>query len=88
MAVGDGVAEAGLPAGVLNIVPGFGEKTGKPLEKNPLKDLRVRQAVNMAMDRKGHIAALAGGAGAITGTFPSVGSIMLAMVKPMEPDTS
>ena len=39
--------------------------------KSPLfKDLRVRQAVNMAMDRKGHIAALAGGAGAITGTFP------------------
>ena len=39
--------------------------------KSPLfKDLRVRQAVNMVMDRKAHIAALAGGAGAITGTFP------------------
>jgi len=35
-----------------------------------LKDLRVRQAVNMVMDRKAHIAALSGGQGAITGTFP------------------
>ena len=39
--------------------------------KSPLfKDLRVRQAVSMALDRKAHISALAGGVGKATGTFP------------------
>ena len=39
--------------------------------KSPLfQDIRVRQAVNMVLDRKAHIIALAGGAGSITGTFP------------------
>jgi len=30
----------------------FDKKTGKPLEKNPLKDLRVRQAISKAIDRE------------------------------------
>ena len=34
------------------------------------RDLRVRQAINFALDRRAHIDTLAGGAGAITGTFP------------------
>ena len=34
------------------------------------RDLRVRQAINFALDRRSHIDELAGGAGAITGTFP------------------
>ena len=34
------------------------------------RDLRVRQAINFALDRRAHIDELAGGAGAITGTFP------------------
>jgi peptide/nickel transport system substrate-binding protein len=29
----------------------FDKKTGKPLERNPLKDLRVRQAISKAIDR-------------------------------------
>lgn len=29
----------------------FDKKTGRPLEKNPLKDLRVRQAISKAIDR-------------------------------------
>jgi gamma-glutamyl-gamma-aminobutyraldehyde dehydrogenase len=32
-------AEAGLPPGVLNVVPGFGEETGKPLALHPDVDL-------------------------------------------------
>jgi gamma-glutamyl-gamma-aminobutyraldehyde dehydrogenase len=31
--------EAGLPAGVLNVVPGFGEKVGKPLALHPDVDM-------------------------------------------------
>ena len=32
-------AEAGLPPGVLNVVPGFGEETGKPLALHPDVDM-------------------------------------------------
>ena len=31
--------------------PGVGDAEGKPLERNPLKDLRVRRALSMAIDR-------------------------------------
>jgi len=41
-------------------------KFGRP----EFRDLRVRQAINFALDRRAHIDDLAGGAGAITGTFP------------------
>jgi peptide/nickel transport system substrate-binding protein len=33
--------------------PNVAAHDGKPLDKNPLKDVRVRQAINLAIDRKG-----------------------------------
>jgi peptide/nickel transport system substrate-binding protein len=33
-------------------VPGVTDNDGKPLEKNPFQDLRVRQALDLAIDRK------------------------------------
>ena len=35
-----------------DVTPFFTDKSGKPLTKNPLKDLRVRQALSKAIDRQ------------------------------------
>jgi acyl-CoA reductase-like NAD-dependent aldehyde dehydrogenase len=38
LALAELAAEAGLPDGVLNVVPGFGEEAGEPLGRHPLVD--------------------------------------------------
>jgi peptide/nickel transport system substrate-binding protein len=43
------------------------DKSGKPLEKNPLKDERVRKAISMALDRQAIVTNQLEGRGVITG---------------------
>ena len=47
---------------------------GKPLEKNPLNDLRVRQALNLAVDREAIVARVMEGVAAATAQFMPAGA--------------
>lgn len=49
------------------------DRSGKPLDTNPLKDLRVRQAISLAIDRKALVAGVLDGAGAPTGQMLPAG---------------
>ena len=46
---------------------------GKPLEKNPLKDVRVRRALSMMIDRSRMVASVLGGAGSPAGQIAPPG---------------
>jgi peptide/nickel transport system substrate-binding protein len=44
--------------------PGMFDKAGKPLTRNPMRDVRVRRALSIAIDRKAIVARVMAGAGA------------------------
>ncbi|MCG8547744.1 MAG: ABC transporter substrate-binding protein [Alphaproteobacteria bacterium] len=46
-----------------DVTPFVTDKNGKPLDKNPLQDLRVRKAMAMAIDREALVARIMDGAG-------------------------
>ncbi|MER8816392.1 ABC transporter substrate-binding protein [Mesorhizobium sp. M0965] len=57
-----------------DVSPFITDKDGKPLDRNPLKDLRVRRALSMAIDRKAIVERLMQGNAVVASQFLPVGA--------------
>ena len=56
-----------------DVSPFVTDRAGRPLDKNPFKDLRVRKAISQAIDRKALVAGVLAGAGAPAGQMLPAG---------------